>query len=101
MISTNERKAITIGKMNAKFHNKVNESDKLFHVDGSCSGCGTCETVCSLNNIEMKDSRPEWLHKCQQCLACINYCPENAIQYGDVTVGKRRYHHPRINPEDL
>ena len=65
MISTSERKAITIGKMNAKFHKKVNESDKLFHVDDSCSDCGTCETVCSLDNIIMIDSKPKWLHKCQ------------------------------------
>lgn len=101
VISTSERKAITIEKMNAKFHKKVNESDKFFYVDENCSGCGVCETVCSLNNIIITDSKPEWLHKCQQCLACINYCPENSIQYGDVTIGKRRYHHPRITPEDL
>ena len=101
VISISERKSRTIGRMNEKFHSKVNESDKLFYADDNCSGCGICETVCSLKNIILKDSKPEWLHKCQQCLACINYCPENAIQYGNVTVGKKRYHHPRIKPEDL
>ena len=100
-ISTSERKAKTIEKMNAKFHSRVKESDKFFYADENCTGCGICENVCSLNNIVMKDSIPKWLHNCQQCLACINYCPENSIQYGDATLGKRRYHHPEINPEDL
>lgn len=101
LIYTSEKKAKTIERMNTKFHNRVNESDNLFIVDENCTGCGVCETVCSLNNIVLRDSKPEWLHKCQQCLACINYCPENAIQYGTATLGKNRYHHPRINPEDL
>lgn len=101
VISISEKKAKTIERMNSRFHSKVHDSDKLFYVDDNCTGCGVCEAVCSINNIRLKDSKPEWLHKCQQCLGCINYCPENAIQYGDVTVGKRRYHHPRIEPEDL
>ena len=101
LITSNEKKAKTIERMNRKFHDKVHESDDLFHVDDNCTGCGICETVCSMNNIILSDSKPEWLHNCQQCLACINYCPENAIHYGATTVGKRRYHHPLIKPEDL
>ena len=92
LISTSEKKAKTIERMNSRFHSKVHNSDDLFHVDDNCTGCGICERVCSLDNIILKDSKPEWLHNCQQCLACINYCPENAIQYGVGTVGKRRYH---------
>jgi ferredoxin len=101
LIVTPEKKAKTIERMNTRFHRRVNQSDDLFYADDNCTGCGICETVCSLNNIILKNSRPEWLHKCQQCLGCINYCPENAIQYGTTTLGKRRYHHPRIEPEDL
>lgn len=101
LITTSEKKAKTIERMNKRFHTKVLESDDLFRVDDNCTGCGVCETVCPMNNIILKDSKPEWLHNCQQCLACINFCPENAIQYGETTVGKKRYHHPMINPEDL
>ena len=101
LITINEKKAKTIERMNRRFHGKVHESDDLFHVDENCTGCGICEIVCSMNNIILRDSKPEWLHDCQQCLACINYCPENAIQYGETTVGKKRYHHPMIKPEDL
>lgn len=101
LIKPSEKQAKTIERMNKRFHSKVHESDEFFHVDDNCTGCGVCETVCSMHNIILKDSKPEWLHNCQQCLACINYCPENAIQYGDSTLGKKRYHHPKIKPEDL
>ena len=101
LITTSEKQAKTIERMNKRFHSKVHESDNLFHIDDKCTGCGICETVCPMHNIILKDSKPEWLHNCQQCLACINYCPENAIQYGETTVGKTRYHHPMIKPEDL
>ena len=36
-----------------------------------------------------------------QCLACINYCPENSIQYGDKTQERGRYHNPEITVQDL
>ncbi len=101
LMTTSEKKAKTIERINKRFHDKVHESDDLFYVDENCTGCGICETVCPMHNIIMKDSKPEWLHNCQQCLACINYCPENSIQYGETTVGKTRYHHPMIKPEDL
>jgi ferredoxin len=101
LITTPEKRAKTIERMSKRFHSKVQKSDKLFSVDNNCTGCGVCETVCSMHNIILKDSKPEWLHDCQQCLACINYCPENAIQYGQTTADKKRYHHPQINPKDL
>jgi formate hydrogenlyase subunit 6/NADH:ubiquinone oxidoreductase subunit I len=101
LITISEKKAKTIERMNTRFHSRVHESDDLFYVDDNCTGCGVCETVCPVNNIIINDSKPEWLHDCQQCLACINYCPENAIQYGKTTLGKRRYYHPMIKPEDL
>jgi formate hydrogenlyase subunit 6/NADH:ubiquinone oxidoreductase subunit I len=84
-------------KLNKDFRDKVLESDKHFNADEKCTGCGICEKVCPVKNIKIIDFKPEWLHQCQQCLACINYCPEEAIQYGRKTLKSGRYHHPEIS----
>jgi len=84
-------------KMNLNFHNEVNTSDTSFYADDKCTRCGICQVVCPVNNIVLVDGKPEWQHKCQQCLACINYCPEHAIQFGNDTLTHGRYHHPDVS----
>jgi ferredoxin len=88
-------------KLNSVFRENVYENDKLFYADEKCNSCGICEKVCPVNNIILFDGKPQWQHRCQQCLACIHYCPEIAIQYGDKTLHKGRYHHPHITYMDL
>ena len=83
-------------KVNKDFQDSVYESDEAFYVYENCNSCGICEKVCPVNNIILKKGIPEWQHKCQQCLACINFCPEKAIQFGDKTLNTQRYHHPEI-----
>jgi epoxyqueuosine reductase QueG len=39
----------------------------------------------------MSEGKPSWNKKCYQCLKCINGCPEEAIQYGSKTIGRKRY----------
>ena len=46
-------------------------------------------------------TKPVWKDHCQLCLACLEWCPEEAIQYGSKTAGRKRYHHPDIKAEDL
>ncbi len=75
--------------------------DKNFSVDLNCNGCGVCEKVCPMNNIEIIKERPSWRHHCEQCLACFHWCPKTAIQYGDKTAGRSRYHHPNIKTNDI
>ncbi|MBN1664376.1 MAG: EFR1 family ferrodoxin [Deltaproteobacteria bacterium] len=75
--------------------------DKKFWVDERCNGCGICEIICPCRNIEMNHEKPSWLHGCEQCLACIQWCPREAIQYGKKTPGYERYHHPEIKLSDL
>jgi ferredoxin len=75
--------------------------DRFFRADDSCTGCGTCERVCPAGNIRLQAGRPLWQHRCEQCWACFHWCPEQAIQYGARTVGRRRYQHPQVSLEEL
>ncbi len=88
-------------RFNQNFRNEVNESDKSFYADDSCSSCGICEHVCPVNNIKLVEGIPEWQHNCQQCLACINFCPEKSIQFGTETLKTGRYHHPEITLQEI
>lgn len=65
---------------------------KKFKTTDKCIGCGKCERVCPLGNIQLRDKKPVWGDNCTHCMACINYCPTKAIEYGKATQGKPRYH---------
>ena len=81
----------------------------------SCEYCGRCLSVCpSYKHSLVETMGPRAridlaravasgeltpgeryqasIQSCMQCLACINACPEAAIEYGKKTVGKRRYY---------
>lgn len=76
-------------------------SDKGFKVDNEkCLRCGTCESVCPLNNIEIIEDKVTWNHNCECCLACIHWCRRNAIEHFR-TRGIPRYHHPHIRVKDM
>lgn len=75
--------------------------DKKFEVTGKCTGCGLCAKVCPVSNIKIEDQRPLWQHHCERCLACIQWCPREAIEYGKKTVGRRRYRNPNVKAEDI
>lgn len=63
-----------------------------FAATGRCIGCGQCAQLCTMNNITMQDGKPRWGGNCTHCMACICYCPAEAIEYGQKSVGKPRYH---------
>lgn len=75
--------------------------DKSFRVDENCSSCGICEQVCPVNNVVLENGKPVWHQKCQLCLACLNLCPEGAIQFGNKTPGLKRYRNPYVNVADI
>ncbi|MDO5843948.1 MAG: EFR1 family ferrodoxin [Methanocorpusculum sp.] len=66
-------------------------SDRKFFAENSCSGCGLCSRLCPVENINLENEMPVWNHKCIQCMACIQHCPKEAIQYGKGTKDKVRY----------
>jgi flavodoxin len=75
--------------------------DRNFNVDEKCNSCETCEKVCPVQNIKIFNGRPNWQGKCEHCLACIQWCPPAAIQYGTQTNDRKRYHHPEVQVKEL
>ena len=77
------------------------ESDSAFSVDPQrCSSCGQCYRICPASNIRPDENdHPVWNHHCEQCMACLQWCPEKAILYKNVE--RAQYHHPEITPGEL
>lgn len=65
---------------------------KAFRADSRCTGCGQCARLCPLNNIQLQNGKPVWGSHCTHCMACICLCPSQAVEYGQKSVGKPRYH---------
>ena len=40
----------------------------------------------------LQTGKPVWGQNCTHCMACICYCPAEAIEYGKKSLGKPRYH---------
>lgn len=79
----------------------VGKMDKAFFADEKCTSCGVCAKICPAGNILITEGKPAWQHRCEQCFACLQWCPEKAIQYGKHTKNKKRYHHPEISLKDI
>jgi ferredoxin len=75
--------------------------DKDYTISEACTGCGICEKVCPAKNIELADNRPRFRHTCEQCVACIQFCPQKALNYKNVTQNRRRYTNPEIGWQEL
>lgn len=64
---------------------------KKFHYTAKCISCGKCAEVCPLNNVKLENNKPTWAKNCTHCMACIAYCPVEAIEYGKVSRKRKRY----------
>jgi ferredoxin len=84
----------------AQFDSKINNDAKNFWTTDDCNGCKRCQNVCPVHNIEVVN-RPIWHDNCQQCLACLHWCPKQAIQYGKWTVNKKQYTNPSVTIKDI
>ena len=80
---------------------KLRQADTSFRVTDKCNSCGLCAKVCPVGNIVMQDGKPGWRHRCEQCLACLQWCPQEAIEFGRSTIGRRRYRHPAMTAKDF
>lgn len=83
------------------YHQLVHLSDKsITYYDNKCIGCGICERVCPVNNIKIENEKPIWLHKCEMCFACDEWCPQKAIHHWGKIIGLD-YHHPSVQAKDI
>ncbi len=79
------------GPVNPVFY-KFCVGAKAFTVSDKCVSCGKCEKLCPTNSVTLQSGRPVWGDGCTHCMACICYCPAEAIEYGKISLGKPRYH---------
>lgn len=68
-------------------HKTKKYSDKL-HIEGEkCIGCGTCVSLCPMDNISLESGTAHQQGKCTMCYRCINHCPKQAM----TLLGKKLY----------
>ncbi|MBZ3936234.1 EFR1 family ferrodoxin [Methanimicrococcus blatticola] len=75
--------------------------DKRFSVNDKCNNCGTCRDVCPVRNVKLTATKPVFLHECEMCFSCINWCPQKAINWTPLTKNKKRYHCKGITKKDI
>jgi ferredoxin/flavodoxin len=78
----------------------IHRSDVGYKATEECTGCGICSHVCPVDNIQIIDDRPVWLHHCENCLACYAWCPHKAIE-GKIAQEGYYYHHPNVTYSDI
>lgn len=79
----------------------IPQLDRMFKLTEECNGCELCKKICPVDNITIEKEVPKWNHKCQQCYACVHWCPKKAILAGKRSTSQSRYHHPDIKIEEL
>jgi Pyruvate/2-oxoacid:ferredoxin oxidoreductase delta subunit len=82
-------------------HRVFSNVPRNFWVTDTCNLCGFCVRICPENNISINADTVKWGKHCQICLACIHWCPQRAIQNGQGTINRKRYHHPDISINDM
>lgn len=75
--------------------------DKEYSISLECNHCGICERVCPVSNISNSVIKPTFAHNCQRCMACVQYCPKQAIIIDGVPMNKIPYSHPDITINSL
>ena len=75
-------------------HNTFNYFNfyNTFYADENCNSCGQCKEVCLSDRIEIIDGKPTWNKSinCYYCLACLPFCPKQAIQMKIGNTKKRK-----------
>lgn len=75
--------------------------DSTFIIDGSCTGCGTCVKLCPRSNIVIENGRPVFLHNCELCHACIQWCPGFAIRHPNFDISLSQYRNSAVALSDM
>lgn len=81
-------------KSRRSYNHWMTELDQIhlgFEARENCTNCGQCQRQCPLRAIDSGLDRPQWKSGCQLCLRCLHFCPRQAIEYKNLTQGKKRY----------
>lgn len=89
------------GFRNMLRHRILFKVPQKFWVTDACNQCGICARICPASNIRVQSNAVTWGKNCQMCLACIHWCPQQAIQNGKGTIKIKRYHHPDVTIDDM
>ena len=57
------------------------KADRSFRVTDDCIHCGICTYVCPRGNYELTGQGVKMQGACEFCFACIQNCPQRAIQF--------------------
>lgn len=75
---------------------------KVITPDDACNGCSTCQRVCPVENIELKNGKPVFGKNCEMCMSCVNQCPKKSLAYGKMKKKKLlSYRHPEVQLKEL
>ena len=77
------------------------EMGTLFYATDACNKCGVCSKICPVDNIQVSLGQVKWENKCQQCMACIQWCPQKAVAYPNIPIDRRHYHNPMIGLDQM
>ena len=72
-----------------------------FSTTDACRSCGICARICPRGNIQLEGDRPVWAADCEMCHACIQWCPQEAIQFADRTADKPRYRNAAVSINEM
>lgn len=69
-------------------------TEPFVHTDKCCQ-CRICAQLCPTKTIVFYSRYPSWdEEECDMCMGCVDMCPWQAIEYGEGTVGRRRWYNP-------
>jgi len=74
---------------------------RFYRVTKKCNGCGICEKICPAGTVKLVSGKPVWGKGCTQCVACIQNCPQKAIELGLSTKFRTRYRHPAVSETEI
>jgi ferredoxin len=95
-----------VRRMSVSFNGRLGIPDvdstvaEYFTTD-ACTHCGICEKLCKVGNIKVSEEQVTFGDNCQQCMACVQWCPDRAIAHPNIPKNRKRYHHPDIKLEDM
>lgn len=75
--------------------------DSKFVVEDSCNGCGNCARLCPRSNIVIENGRPVFLHNCELCHACIQWCSNFAIKHPNFDSSLKQYRNSAVSLTDM